>query len=261
MSFEPLVDPFALQPDGTAAADASVPQLPTFARGVDGVAAHPRVLSIQRRIADILSTYDDLIEKSLRRIQILEEMAHALYREWFVEFRCPGCDAKPLVPSDLGKVLAMPRVSSRMAALCQEHGWSWYDLAGNCRLEIPGVLLIERSGKEPIKLQPRGRANLSTPEAARVVRALLAPGNADQRWTQREMVAHFADLTPRVQAPSLALVNKVVQHLRDQAFLGTPRAELASNATWPASRHGTRDCGAPARSGDHRRTRQTWDER
>jgi hypothetical protein len=117
------------------------------------------------------------------------------------------------------KVLAMPRVSSRMAALCQEHGWSWYDLAGNCRLEIPGVLLIERSGKEPVKVPARSGANLSTPEAARVVRALLAPENAKRRWTQREMVAHFADVTSVVPPPSLALVNKVVQHLRDQAFL------------------------------------------
>lgn len=117
------------------------------------------------------------------------------------------------------RVLAMPRVSRRMAALCQEHGWSWYDLAGNCRLEIPGVLLIERSGNEPVKGQSRSGANLSTPEAARVVRALLAPETAGQRWTQRLMVAHFADLTPRVPAPSLALVNKVVQHLRDEAFL------------------------------------------
>lgn len=117
------------------------------------------------------------------------------------------------------RVLAMPRVSPRMAALCQEHGWSWYDLAGNCRLEIPGVLLIERSGNEPIKSDPRTGANLSTPEAARVVRALLAPGNAGQRWTQRDVVAHFANRMPRIPAPSLALVNKVVQHLRDQAFL------------------------------------------
>lgn len=113
----------------------------------------------------------------------------------------------------------MPRVSPRMAALCQENGWSWYDLAGNCRLEISGVLLIERSGKEPIKAQPRSGANLGTAEAARVVRALLAPENAGHRWTQRDIVAHFADFTPRVPAPSLALVNKVVQHLRDQAFL------------------------------------------
>jgi len=117
------------------------------------------------------------------------------------------------------KVLAMRRVSPRMAALCQEHGWSWYDLAGNCRLEIPGLLLIERSGKEPVKPLPRSGANLSTPEAARVVRALLAPENANQRWTQRHVVDHFADLPTLMPAPSLALVNKVVQHLRDQAFL------------------------------------------
>ena len=112
-----------------------------------------------------------------------------------------SCSAGKNVAS--GKVLAMPRVSPRMAELCQEHGWSWYDLAGNCRLEIPGVLLIERSGKEPVKAQPRSGANLSTPEAARVVRALLAPENAGQRWTQREMVAHFADLYREFRRPAL----------------------------------------------------------
>lgn len=117
------------------------------------------------------------------------------------------------------RVLAMPRVSPRMAALCRQHGWSWYDLAGNCRLEIPGVLLIERSGRPAVKLESRIGANLGTPAAARVVRALLAPENAGRRWTQREMVGHFGDLAPAVPAPSLALVNKVVQHLRDQAFI------------------------------------------
>lgn len=117
------------------------------------------------------------------------------------------------------RVLAMPRVSPRMAALCQEHDWSWFDLAGNCRLEIPGVLLIERSGNEPVKTAPRSGANLGTPEAERVIRALLAPEHAGQRWTQRQMVAHFSAPSSAVSAPSLALVNKVVQHLRNQAFL------------------------------------------
>jgi hypothetical protein len=134
----------------------------------------------------------------------------------------PGLADRPCSPGKnviSSRVLAMPRVSARMAALCQQHGWSWYDLAGNCRLEIPGVLLIERSGREPVKLESRSGANLGTPEAARVVRALLAPENAVRRWTQREMVAHFGDLAPAGPAPSLALVNKIVQHLRDQAFI------------------------------------------
>ena len=44
----------------------------------------------QAKIASILSAYDDLIENNTRRIAILEEMAQAIYREWFVEFRFPG---------------------------------------------------------------------------------------------------------------------------------------------------------------------------
>lgn len=44
----------------------------------------------QRRIAGILSAYDELIENSQRRIQILETIARNLYREWFVHFRFPG---------------------------------------------------------------------------------------------------------------------------------------------------------------------------
>jgi type I restriction enzyme S subunit len=44
----------------------------------------------QRRIADILSTYDDLIENNRRRIQLLEQAARLLYKEWFVHLRFPG---------------------------------------------------------------------------------------------------------------------------------------------------------------------------
>ncbi|WP_071932335.1 restriction endonuclease subunit S [Picosynechococcus sp. PCC 8807] len=46
-------------------------------------------LATQRKIAGILSAYDDLIENNTRRIEILEEMARMLYREWFVKFRFP----------------------------------------------------------------------------------------------------------------------------------------------------------------------------
>jgi type I restriction enzyme, S subunit len=47
------------------------------------------LLPTQRRIASILSAYDDLIENNTRRIKILEQMAQAIYREWFEEFRAP----------------------------------------------------------------------------------------------------------------------------------------------------------------------------
>lgn len=49
----------------------------------------PKV-SIQKRIADILTTYDNLIENNNKRIKLLEQMAENLYKEWFVRFRFPG---------------------------------------------------------------------------------------------------------------------------------------------------------------------------
>ena len=61
-------------------------------------------LLIQKRISGILSAYDELIENSQRRIKILETMARALYREWFVHFRYPGHESVPLVDSPLGNI-------------------------------------------------------------------------------------------------------------------------------------------------------------
>lgn len=52
------------------------------------------ILSTQRRIGGFLAAYDDLIENNTRRIAILEEMARALYREWFVELRFPEHSSK-----------------------------------------------------------------------------------------------------------------------------------------------------------------------
>jgi len=59
---------------------------------------------VQHRIAGILSAYDELIENSQRRIKILESMARALYREWFVHFRFPGHENHPCVASPLGEI-------------------------------------------------------------------------------------------------------------------------------------------------------------
>lgn len=49
-------------------------------------------LNIQRSIASILSSYDDLIENNLQRIKLLEELAQRTYEEWFVKFRINGED-------------------------------------------------------------------------------------------------------------------------------------------------------------------------
>jgi len=70
----------------------------------------------QDRIASVLSAYDDLIENNRRRIQLLEQAARLLYREWFVRLRFPGHEhvrikdgvpegwAKGII-ADLGKII------------------------------------------------------------------------------------------------------------------------------------------------------------
>ena len=47
-------------------------------------------IQTQKRIADILSAYDDLIENNLKRIKLLEQAAQNIYKEWFVNLRFPG---------------------------------------------------------------------------------------------------------------------------------------------------------------------------
>ena len=54
-------------------------------------------VSIQRKISNILSAYDHLIENNRRRIALLEEAARLLYREWFVRFRFPGYEHAKIV--------------------------------------------------------------------------------------------------------------------------------------------------------------------
>lgn len=54
-------------------------------------------LETQRKIAGILSAYDDLIENNRRRIAILERMAEEIYREWFIRMRFPGHQNTKLV--------------------------------------------------------------------------------------------------------------------------------------------------------------------
>ena len=111
------------------------------------------------------------------------------------------------------RVLALPWVSPRVAELCKQAGWSWFDLAGNHVIDIPGVLRLERTGHASKQSAPRPTANLATNETGRVVRALLNPNAPHSRWTQRTIQQACS---PSV---SIGLVNKVVRYLLDEAFV------------------------------------------
>ena len=94
-------------------------------------------LQVQRRIAGILSAYDDLIENNQRRIKILEEMARSLYREWFVHFRFPGHDKVKMVSSPLGLI---------------PYGWEACSIDDICELVTDGSHSSPKSVEEGLPM-------------------------------------------------------------------------------------------------------------
>ena len=73
----------------------------------------------QNKIVSILSAYDDLTENNSRHIKILEEMAQAIYQEWFVKFKFPGHEKVRMVDSPLGKILEGWSIT-RLGKLCNK---------------------------------------------------------------------------------------------------------------------------------------------
>lgn len=117
----------------------------------------------------------------------------------------PASDKIPL----LGLILG----TDRMARKCREFGWNWFDLAGNCRIEVPKRLLIERSGRKSEFQQPKPKINFATEQTGAVIRALLAPCHAGRMWRQRELMS---ECMPGV---SIGLVNKVLGALEDEGYV------------------------------------------
>lgn len=87
-------------------------------------------LPTQRKIAAILSAYDDLIENNTRRVRVLEDMARALYREWFVEYRYPGHEHDEFVEDEQGR---------------RPKGWAWQTLGDAALLNFRSI----KKGKAP----------------------------------------------------------------------------------------------------------------
>lgn len=72
--------------------------MPSINTGLlSGIEMYLPSLEIQRRIADILSAYDNLIENNRKQIKLLEEAAQRLYKEWFVDLRFPGHEHTKIV--------------------------------------------------------------------------------------------------------------------------------------------------------------------
>jgi type I restriction enzyme S subunit len=93
---------------------------------------HLPPLPIQRKIAAVLSAYDDLIGNNTRRIEILEAIARAIYREWFVEFRFPGHEDVGMVDSSKEqKAGSISPISGPIP-----YGWQIKSLKDFCHLTL-----------------------------------------------------------------------------------------------------------------------------
>lgn len=105
-------------------------------------------LPLQQRIAGILSAYDELIENSQRRIRILETMARALYREWFVNFRFPGHETVPRIASPLGEIPQgwVVKNLGEIASTFRGRSYRSVDLADDGGLPFLNLKCLDRDG-------------------------------------------------------------------------------------------------------------------
>jgi type I restriction enzyme S subunit len=103
---------------------------------------------VQRRVAGILSAYDELIENNQRRIRILEDMARSLYLEWFVHFRYPGHESISLVDSPFGQIPQGWEVKKLgdVADVSRGRSYRSVDLADDGGLPFLNLKCLDRDG-------------------------------------------------------------------------------------------------------------------
>tara|TARA_R110002050_G_scaffold293373_3_gene449855 strand:- start:4647 stop:5822 length:1176 start_codon:yes stop_codon:yes gene_type:complete len=130
-------------------------------------------LPTQRKIASILTVYDDLIENNLKRIKLLEEKAQLMYEEWFVRMRFPGHEEVKIneesgLPEGWEKVYLKDLAEFKYGKMpkknkVKEFGnpiFSGYRITGyyeDAMFENPTLIIVARGvgGTGDIKLTPR----------------------------------------------------------------------------------------------------------
>jgi len=107
-------------------------------------------LPTQQKIASILLAYDNLIENNTRRIQILEEIAQRIYKEWFVDFKYPGHENDKLVDSELGMIPKEWEAKKLSEMFSFSNGYAFYKdgYAENGKIVVDlGNITIDRKFK------------------------------------------------------------------------------------------------------------------
>ena len=155
-------------------------------------------LPTQRKIAAILSAYDDLIENNTRRIKILEDMAQTLYREWFVHFRFPGHESVPMVESPLGPI---------------PQGWEV--------VKYSDIVDLSRKGINPSKFPEEIFAHFSIPAFDSDCMPTLDIGNSirSSKYLITEECVLVSKLNPRIPRVWFPFLNKEHRAISSTEFL------------------------------------------
>lgn len=116
----------------------------------------------QRRIASILSAYDDIIENNTRRIAILEETARRIYEEWFVCFRFPGHENVRMIDSELGLVPEGWRISEVKDVILRLPAGRVYKVSDVKKVGL--VPVIDQSTAELLGFHDNEPGHIASPE-------------------------------------------------------------------------------------------------
>jgi type I restriction enzyme S subunit len=129
-------------------------------------------LSQQKLVADVLSSYDDLIDNNRRRMALLEDSARQLYREWFVRLRFPGHEHTPIVdgvPQGWRKV-TLTQITSKIGSGATPKG-------GEAAYQLEGVTLIRSMNVYDDLFDDAGLAFLNDDQAAGLANVVVEPND------------------------------------------------------------------------------------
>ena len=189
-------------------------------------------IEVQTKIADILSTYDNLIENNKKQIKLLEEAAQRLYKEWFVDLRFPGYETTPIVdgiPEGWEKCLLSDIIG-------YEIGGGWGEEKPTEKCDIPAYVIrgtdlygVTHGDSVDIPYRFHEKKNLDARRLADgdiifevsggsktegVARTALIRSAMLEQWSEPAMCASFCKLI-RVREPKYAqLLFNTFQYMR-----------------------------------------------
>ena len=98
-------------------------------------------LNKQKKIATILSAYDNLIEINNKRIIVLEQMAENLYKEWFIRFRFPGHETTEFYESSFGRIPSFFQIVKNRDVFHYYIGGGWGNDDADEEYSVPAFVI------------------------------------------------------------------------------------------------------------------------